>query len=109
MTSVVEHATDAWCFTINNPTKEDYEHLFLVIANCNKQKGSICFLVVGRELAPTTETVHLQGYVEFVNELCLYEVKDFPLFHRAHLDFCKGSRQQNVDYCSKHGVFIMSY
>lgn len=108
MSAIKEYATTNWCFTINNPTTEDYDNLFLAIANCNKQTGSISVLVVGRELAATTKTLHLQGYVEFVNELNMYEIKDFPLFQRAHLEFCKGSRHQNVLYCSKGGHVILS-
>lgn len=46
----------AWCFTLNNYTDEEIRRLESL--ECER-------LVVGKEVAPTTGTPHLQGYIRF--------------------------------------------
>ena len=47
-----------WCFTLNNYTDEDLQQLRGVVpSKCR-------YIVFGREVAPETETPHLQGYLE---------------------------------------------
>lgn len=101
MGKVKNQESTRWCFTINNPTGEDYDNLRMAFANCDEQKGFISAMVVGRELAPTTQTVHFQGYVEITNSLTLFELKEFAIFNRAHLEPSGGSREQNLVYCRK--------
>lgn len=47
-----------WVFTINNYTDEDKEHLA-------ELSWSVKYLVYGHEVAPTTGTPHLQGFILF--------------------------------------------
>lgn len=79
-----------WAFTLNNYTDDDIENLNNV--DCK-------YLIFGKELAPTTNTPHLQGYIVFQNPLRLSGVHE--ICKRMHWTACKGSHEQNVDYCSK--------
>jgi len=45
-----------WVFTLNNYTDEDIARL----ANPYEQ---VKFIAYGKEIAPTTETPHFQGYI----------------------------------------------
>jgi len=57
------------------------------------------YQIWGKEIAPTTGTPHLQGYVQlskrkYFNVIC----KSLP---GIHITIIKGSSQDNIDYCSK--------
>lgn len=84
-------------FTIvlNNYTDQDIEHII------TSWPTIVQFYILGREVAPTTNTPHLQGYVEFGSRKTLSSAKTLLGFSRLHLDFSKGTAQDNVKYCSK--------
>lgn len=82
-----------WCFTLNNPVQADHEDLAAL--DC-------VYLVYGDELAPTSGTPHLQGYVVFSKNKRFSAVKNL-LSPRYHLELAKGSTEQNVAYCTKDG------
>lgn len=44
-----------WCFTLNNYTLKEYEAL---------QNQECRYLLMGKEIAPTTGTPHIQGYIQ---------------------------------------------
>lgn len=81
-----------WCFTLNNYSEEEYS------AVCSNIRALCRFGVVGREVSPTNNTQHLQGYIEF-------KKKRRPLGpfnnNRIHWEKAKGNKQQNIDYCCK--------
>jgi len=83
----------SWCFTLNNPVAADHEHLAAL--DC-------VYLVYGDELAPTSGTPHLQGYVVFSTNKRLSAVKKL-MSSRYHLELAKGTAQENYDYCTKDG------
>lgn len=56
-----------------------------------------------REVAPTTGMNHVHIYVEFENARTFKSIKD--VFPTAHIESCKGNRNQNVTYVTKHGNF----
>lgn len=86
-----------YVFTINNYTEQDAA---LVLSEHMK------YLVYGKEVAPTTGTPHLQGFV------CFKEAKS-PAAVRSHISFravvqMKSDRstfKQASDYCKKDGDF----
>jgi len=83
-----------WCFTLNNYTYQEYSDI----------KGLACkYLIVGKEVAPTTDTPHLQGYVVFPTRKTLGALK--KLSARAHWEIAKGTSDENYEYCSKGGDF----
>lgn len=85
-----------WCFTLNNYQPEDINQLGVI--ECQ-------YLVYGREVAPTTGTPHLQGYVHFPSEKTLRRVKSI-LGPRYHLEARLGSIEQAIQYCKKDGDFL---
>lgn len=57
------------------------------------------YIAYSKEVAPTTGTPHLQGYVSFSNPKTLDQVK--KLFPRCHISIMIGTLTQNDVYCSK--------
>lgn len=84
-----------WCFTLNNYSKEEIEHLQNIF-DTNTQ------YVLGYEIGENG-TPHIQGYVEFKNGVSFESMK--KKIPRAHIEKTRGSTKQNFDYCSKDGNF----
>lgn len=84
-----------WCFTVNNWTPEIFTHL-------THYFGNIPF-IIGQEEGDEKHTPHLQGYVEFNNTHTLTALKH-KLGNQISWRWCRGSREQNIDYCSKQNV-----
>jgi len=62
------------------------------------------YIAYGKEVAPTTGTPHLQGFVCFKNATTLKSViKKLP---GCHVEVMHGSMDQNVHYCNKDGLFV---
>lgn len=86
----IVHASIRWAFTYHNcPDIDTFEKECVACAR---------FYVFGEETGKGGETNHLQGYIEFKSR-----VRPFNLFsdNTIHWEKAKGSKQQNVDYCSK--------
>lgn len=83
-----------WCFTLNNYTEWDQKAL---------EKVDCRFLIFGKEVAPTTGTPHLQGYIYWDSLKSMKAVKKV-VGERAHLQPANGTAEENIKYCSKEGV-----
>jgi len=84
-----------WCFTINNYNQDNIQTLLAL---------GYKFLCWGKEVAPTTGTPHLQGYVVFPsNKRATTMKKIMP--QGTHFEVAKGSTEQNIEYCQKEGVY----
>lgn len=83
-----------FCFTVNNWTQEHLD--FLAEVECK-------YIIYGKEVAPTTMTPHLQGFVVFSNPRALSGVLTQMRTLGGHWEIAKGSPGQNIDYCSKAG------
>jgi len=81
----------SYTFTLNNYTEDDIHKLGVI--DCG-------YIVYGREVAPTTGTPHLQGYIHFQN--ARYKKAVEKLF-KWHVEVAKGDADQNYDYVSKEG------
>jgi len=80
----------AWIFTWNNPP-DDYTSVL---------DGIDCrYIIGGEEVAPSTGTRHIQGYVYFREAKTVGPVRG--LFAGCHVACARGSAVQNRDYCSK--------
>lgn len=80
-----------WCTTVYDMSF-DFQALY--------DKGGIKYLGYGEEVCPTTNRPHWQAFVLFQN--ARDSVKAVAkLFGNSHVEKCKGSLSQNVDYCSK--------
>lgn len=61
----------------------------------------IQFCVVGFEVAPTTGTKHLQGYIQFSRQVYFSTIK--KSLPTVHFEVARGSFEDNIKYCSKSG------
>lgn len=86
----------AWSFTLNNYTDDEIE----VLDNLECQ-----YIVYGKELAPETQTPHLQGFVYFPNAKTMTAIKK-KIGNRAHLEVSRGTPSENRTYCIKDGDFV---
>lgn len=80
------------CFTLNNYTEEE-------VSSIRNLQNELQFLIFQRETG-SNGTKHIQGfaYASFARSLIAWKRS---IGQRAHIEFAKGSVQQNVDYCSK--------
>lgn len=83
-----------YVFTFNNYTGEDVDYL------CGVGARYICF---GKEVAPSTGTKHLQGFVYWKNGKTL--AATIKLLRGAHVECARGTFSQCIDYCAKEGDF----
>lgn len=86
--------TRGFCFTLNNWTEEEYQKV--ITYPCK-------YLIVGKEIAPTTGTPHLQGYYYFQNDKTIKQLK--KPFPRMSFRVANGTAEQNQKYCSKDRDF----
>lgn len=66
----------------------------------------VSYWIVGIEVAPTTGTPHLQGYIYFRNARTERSVRG--LLPGCHVVAARGSAEQNATYCSKSGEYYES-
>jgi len=86
-----------WCITLNNYTEED-------IGRLDELSTISMYLCYGKEVAPSTGTPHLQGYIYFEN------AKSFATLLKllpkgSHIEVAKGNALENKAYCEKDGDF----
>lgn len=86
-----------FCFTWNNYPEDHEEKL--------RSFPHVVYLICGREVAPTTGTKHLQGYIQLDKQQTIkaYQKKLTKLGVKLTLQVAKGSSEQNKTYCSKDG------
>lgn len=85
----------SWCFTLNNYTEADQQFL---------QSVPAAYLCYGQEIAPSTGTPHLQGYM-YLKEAKTLQAMKTMMGQRYHLEVRKGTTKQAIDYCKKDGLF----
>jgi len=82
-----------WCFTLNNYSDQDIEAIL---------GWDVKYVVYGKECGEEG-TPHLQGFVIMKNENRMVSMK--KLHATAHWEICKGSWEQNYEYCVKEADF----
>lgn len=85
----------AFCFTANNPSVELFDRLGEI---------SCRYLLYGREVAPTTGTRHLQGYIYFTDAKSCKAAR--RILTGMHVERARGTFAQNRAYCTKSGDFV---
>lgn len=87
-----------WCFTLNNYDDND-------ISAISAKFRSVCSCALFGAEVGEEGTPHLQGYARF-------KVKCRPMSHKLsekiHWEKCRGSKEENVDYCSKEGNVLFT-
>lgn len=84
-----------WCFTLNNYDNEDIKTICSI-------SSSNCKNYIFQEERGEGGTKHLQGFCEFITKVRPMSV--FKSLVRIHWEKCKGTKQQNIDYCSKEAT-----
>lgn len=74
--------------------------------NQNQKSRHIRYMVCQREICPTTNREHVQGYVEFDKMMTRNQVKESIGDPAAHLEKRLGSQQQAIDYCTKNNTRV---
>lgn len=82
------------CFTLNNFSTSETKYFETL--ECR-------YLVIGMEVG-ACKTPHLQGYIEFKQQLRFNAIKN--LLPRCHIEPRKGTAKQAADYCKKDGKFV---
>lgn len=96
---MVVQRSRAFTFTLNNYADDVLDKL----------EELVCvYMIAGAEVAPSTGTKHVQGYVYFANARSMKSV--IKLVHAihpgGHVEMARGTVDQNYEYCSKEGDFI---
>lgn len=95
---MAESRSRKWCFTFNNYTEQEESTLKESLQDDSK------YCIIGKEEGKETHTKHLQGFVVFKSDKRLSTLKN-QYDKKIHWEECKGTVQQNIDYCSKDGNF----
>ncbi len=95
------NAAKRWCFTFNNYPVD----WFFYMAPWLRK-----FLYIIGEEVGESGTKHLQGYIEFPKkcrpiEIVRTDLSTLPNFETIHWECAKGTRQDNITYCSKDGQY----
>lgn len=80
-----------WCFTHHDP------EALLDFSNC----PSVVYAVYQEEVSPDTGRLHYQGYVHLRGPQRPSALYPCGLSKRTHFEKCKGTADQNYDYCTK--------
>jgi hypothetical protein len=89
-----------WCFTLNNPSEEDYTQIYNLEFNQELSYG-----VVGLEKGSQNGTVHFQGYLIMKAPWRLSKCRE--LFDTAaHFEIAIADTAKNRLYCTKEGNFF---
>ena len=82
--------------TLNQVEKWDNLYKYL------KSLESLNYLIASKEVAPETGHEHIHCYIQFKNAIFLSKKKT----ENSHIDICRGSPQQNIEYVKKDGNII---
>lgn len=103
---VINKTEDGWkgkkarslCWTLNNYSNADVESLRIYAKECK-------YLVFGYEVAPTTGTPHLQGYVAWENPRSIAKFISIFTTKGVHVEKTRGTPKQASDYCKEDGKY----
>lgn len=84
------------CYKMDVPWKEIYE----------EYNDIIRFIIVGKEITPTTDKLHWQGYIQFY-EPCRYTKFQFMIEEKCWMKHQKGSDFQASEYCKKDHQYLI--
>ena len=88
-----------WLLTINNPVEKGYTHDKL--QELMKQFTNVTFYCMSDEIGLETKTYHTHLFMYSPNGIRFRTVQS--RIPNCHIDYCKGTAQQNRDYVFKEG------
>nr|DAE85089.1 MAG TPA: Rep protein [Cressdnaviricota sp.] len=89
-----------WCFTINSTEWIKAENMMPIMMEVSKDER-VKFLIFQLEKA---KTEHIQGYLQVnggKNGCMMSKIKEILRCPWVHLEVAKGTKKQNIEYCSK--------
>lgn len=90
----------AWIWTLFNYVQSDVDWISV-------NRSAFLYICYGEEIAPTTGSPHLQGYLVFESARSKRSVLNLlALSNAVRVRKAVGTCQQNVKYCSKDGKFV---
>lgn len=93
-----------WQLTINNPTEKGLTHEALKSIITNDNFKSLEYWAMCDEIGLEEKTPHTHVFIYCKNGVLFNRVK--KLIPTAHIEFCKGTCQQNRDYIRKEGKYL---
>ena len=90
-----------WLLTINNPVEKGYTHDKL--QELMKQFTNVTFYCMSDEIGLGTKTYHTHLFMYSPNGIRFRTVQS--RIPNCHIDYCKGTAQQNRDYVFKEGKY----
>jgi len=99
----------SWCFTINSTTEIDAENIVPNIMELSRDEKKFQFMIFQLEKGKENGVKHIQGYCQLAggkNGRVLSKVKELFGITWIHLEPAKGSKKQNIEYCSKQDTRI---
>lgn len=90
-----------YAFTLNNYTDEHLKNL------AEHWKERCAYMIFGKEVAPTTGTPHLQGYVQLLKQARLKTINTWwknKIGKAPHIEPAMGTPDQNENYCGKEDL-----
>lgn len=90
-----------WTWTLPNYTESDEVFLNTLVEDDN----TVSYLCYGKEICPTTDTPHLQGYIRFNNAIRFESLKQM-FGNKFHIEPARSGPDKNITYCSKDGSFF---
>lgn len=90
-----------WLLTINNPVEKGYTHDKLI--EIMEQFKGVTYYCMSDEIGLETKTYHTHLFMYAPNGVRFSTIqKRIP---NCHIDYCKGTAQQNKDYVFKEGKY----
>lgn len=90
-----------WLLTINNPVEKGYTHDKLI--EIMEQFKGVTYYCMSDEIGLETKTYHTHLFIYAPNGVRFNTIqKRVP---NCHIDYCKGTAQQNRDYVFKEGKY----
>lgn len=85
---------------------------FTIFLDCDEYKApnleKFTYLLYCLETCPTTGRKHIQGFAVTKAAMRLKAIQD-ALGYTCHIENCKGTPQQNYDYCTKEGKILLEH
>lgn len=87
-----------WVFTLHIDNVAEVD---AILVRMNVAQRYVCQV----ERTPTTQRLHIQGYMEFKNGRTLSGLK--RILERAHFEAAKGDATENYNYCTKEDTRVL--
>lgn len=82
---------------------------FNVVNNLRNKIHLLDYIAIGKEICPTTQSLHFHAYLETKKAYSLSSIKSILKCKTAHVEIARLSRDACVHYCLKDGECFFQY